>query len=481
MADAPAVLSPDWWLNRLYKSLVDRRDEVDFFTDYYCGEHPLPWIAPQARDEFRRMVRMTRSNYMGLVVDATAERLNVEGFRFGDAEADDDTWRIWQANNLDSDSDMAWLEALISGRSYFHVAPNPKDTKTPFIWVEHPSQAIVEFEPGTNRRVRAASLKVWDDDWTGQIHAVLQLPDLIYKYQAPKASGEGRDSLQWTEREVKGEQPNGQRKNPLRVVSVIEVPNNPRLLRGGISELYDLTDIQDRINKTIFDRLQTQEFGVDPQKWASAFPNEDKDGNPNVVEFGRNRMVTTDVKETRFGNFAVAPLDPYSAAKREDVKDVASRSRTPAQYLLGELTNVNGSTLQASEAGLVSKVRQRMRPFGEAAEETMRIARLAAGLDAPTDSRMETIWTNPQYRTEGELTDAVIKRLAARIASLRQAREDIGYSAEQIKRLEDDDLKEQSDPILQQIIKDAQTAGGGRGAIVLKDAAGADPNTPAGP
>lgn len=458
MADA-APLSPEWWLARLYKHLVKRREMVDFFSDYYCGEHPLPWVAPQARDEFRRIVKMTRSNYMGLVCDATAERLNVEGFRFGgEGDADAETWRIYQANNLDADSDMAWLEAIISGYSYFHVAPNAKNEKTPHIWVEHPSQAIVEHVPGTNRRERAASLKVWDDDWTGEVHAVLQLPTLIYKYRASRPKGEGRDSLPWAEREVEGEQPNGQRKNPLGVVSMVEVPNNPRLLHGGVSELYDLTDIQDRVNKTLFDRLQTQEFGVDPQKWASAFPDVDEDGNPNVVEFGRNRMVTTNVEETRFGNFAVAPLDPYSLAKREDVKDIASRSRTPAQYLLGEMSNVNGETLKASESGLISKVKQRMRPFGEALEETMRIARRAANLPDATDARMETIWTNPQYRTEGELTDAVIKRVASGISSLRQGREDVGYTATQIAQLERDDEKAQRDPFFQQIMKDAANA-----------------------
>lgn len=458
MPDALVPLSPEWWLARLYKQLVKRRESVDFFSDYYCGEHPLPWVAPQARDEFRRIVKMTRSNYMGLVCDATAERLNVEGFRFGgEGDADADTWRIYQANNLDADSDMAWLEAIISGFSYFHVAPNPKDEKTPFIWVEHPSQAIVEHEPGTNRRVRAASLKVLLDDWTGEVHATLQLAadGRLYKFKAPQSRGTASDSLQWSEREVTGEQPNGQRKNPLGVVSMVEVPNNPRLLHGGVSELYDLTDIQDRVNKTLFDRLQTQEFGVDPQKWASAFPNEDEDGNPNVVEFGRNRMVTTDVEATKFGNFAVAPLDPYSMAKREDVKDIASRSRTPAQYLLGEMSNVNGETLKASESGLISKVKQRMRPFGEALEETMRIARRAAGLPDATDDRMETIWTNPQYRTEGELTDAVIKRLASRISSLRQAREDVGYTATQIAQLEKDDEHERDDPFLAKVMADA--------------------------
>ena len=465
MPDALTPLSPEWWLSRLYKQLLARREEIEFYEDYYSGNHPLPWVAPQARDEFRRLVRMTRSNYMGLVCDATAERLNVEGFRFGDdANADEDTWRIYQANNLDSDSDMAWLEALIAKCSYFHVAPNTGDPATPHVWVEHPSQMIVEHAPGSNRRQRAAGLKVWDDDWTGAIHATLQLTadgGRIYKFQAPRPkSGDAPTSPQWTEREVPKEQPNGQRMNPLKVVTMVEVPNNPRLLAGGVSELYDLTDIQDRVNKTLFDRLQTQEFGVDPQKWAKAFPKEDDDGKPNVVEFGRNRMVTTDVAETDFGNFAVAPLDPYNLAKREDVKDIASRSRTPAQYLLGEMSNVNGETLKASESGLVSKVSQRMRPFSEALEETMRIARRAASLPDSSGARMETLWKDPQYRTEGERTDAIVKRLQTRIASLRQAREDYGYSAEQIRRLEQDDLNEATDPVTAELLAKVRSDAG---------------------
>ncbi len=454
MPDAVQPLSPEWWIARLYRQLVARREEVDFFSDYYSGDHPLPWVAPQAREEFRRIVRMTRSNYMGLVCDATAERESVEGFRIGDdAAADDETWRIWQANNLDSDSDQAWLESLICGTSYFHVAPNPKDEKTPFVWVEHASQAIVEHAPGSNRRVRAASLKVWNDDWTQELHATLQTPDRIYKFKAPRTrSGLVPANPQWEEREVQGEQPNGQRLNPLGVVSMVEIPNNPRLLTGGISELYDLTDIQDRINKTLFDRLQTQEYGVDPQKWAKAFPTEDDDGNPNVIDWGRNRMVTTDVAETDFGNFAVAPLDPYSNAKREDVKDIASRSRTPAQYLLGEMSNVNGETLKASESGLISKVRQRMRPHGEAAEEAMRLARRAAGLSNPAE-RMETIWRDPQYRTDAERTDAAIKRFAERIVPLRQTREDLGYSQTQIGDMEKADLADAQNSLIGNLLR----------------------------
>lgn len=455
MPDPLEPLSPDWWVARLYKQLVARRGMVDFYNDYYIGEHPLPWLAPQARDEFRRILKMTRSNYMGLVCDATAERAQIEGFRLGASaeKADDETWRIWQANNLDSDSDMGILESLISGQSYTLTAPNPDDAKTPHIWIEHASQAILEFQPGSNRRKRAAGLKVWDDDWTQEVHATLYLPDAIYKFKAARPqSGTASSNPDWQPREVVGE--DWPAKNPLGVVPLVEIPNNPRLLTGGVSELADVTDVQDRCNKTIADRLITQDYGAFPQKWAVAWPDEDADGNANTIDIGRNRMVTTDVKETQFGQWDAAPLDPYSAAKREDVKDIASRTRTPAQYLLGELNNVNGETLKASESGLVSKVGQRMRSWAEGYEETMRLARRVAGLPSGADAGMETIWRNPEFRTEAELTDAVVKRVAAGISSLRQGREDVGYTQAQIARMEADDQAERSDPLLERALRD---------------------------
>jgi Phage portal protein, SPP1 Gp6-like len=457
--EQPEALSPEWWVARLYKRLIARLPEIDFYNAYYSGDHPLPWLAPQARDEFRRILRMTRSNYMGLVCDATAERLQVEGFRLGPDEqnADKETWRIWQANNLDSDFDMGILEALIGGQAYTLVAPNADDPGTPHIWVEHASQAIVEFEPGSGRRRRAAGLKVWDDDWTGEVHATLYLPDWIVKFKAQRPkSGAMPQNVEWSRREVAGE--DWPAKNPLGVVPLIEMPNNPRLLTGGVSELADVTDVQDRINKTLADRLITQDYGAFPQKWASAWPDRDEDGNQNTIDIGRNRMVTTEVAETKFGQWDAAPLDPYSAAKREDVKDIASRTRTPAQYLLGEINNVNGETLKASESGLVSKVRQRMRPLSEAAEETMRLARRAAGLPDAGGAAMETLWRNPEFRTEAELTDAVVKRRQAGLSSLRQSREDIGYTEAQIQRMEADDAAERTDPLLEQVLRDS--AGG---------------------
>lgn len=457
----PTANIPAWWRDRLYKKIVARRAYVDLMDDYYSGRHPLPWLPSGAREEFRRILTMTRSNYMGLVCDAQVERMTVEGFRIGDtAEADKETWRIFQANNMDSDLDQGLLEASKCGFAYLMVGPNPKDTKTPRMSVEHPLQTIVECSPG-DRRDRAAALKTWLDDWTGDVVCRLYLPDLVFGWRGKISASNG--APRW--------KPDGDvKKNPVGEVPITELLNNPQLLGGGRSELYDLTDIQDRINKTIADRLMSQDFGAFPQKWATGYPEEKPNGEPNQIDIGRDRMVTSDVKETKFGQWDAAPLDPYSGGKREDVKDIASRSRTPAQYLLGELSNVNGSTLQASESGLVSKVTQRFRGHEDGIEDGVRMARKLAGIAGPNDQMMETIWRNPMYRTEGEVTDAAIKRYQSGVATLRQTRVDCGYSAATIALMEaeDDKAAERGDPQLERISRKFVDATGGAYA----DAAG---------
>lgn len=446
----PSANLPEWWRDRLYKCIIQRRPYIEFMDDYYSGNHPLPWLPSQAREEFRRILSMTRSNYMGLVCDAQVERMTVQGFRIGDNVANDkDTWRIFQANNMDSDLDQGFLEATKSGTAYLMVGPNPKDTSTPRISVEHPLQTIVECVPG-NRRERAAGLKTWVDDWTGEVVARLYLPKLVFGWRGKVSATSGVP--QWR---VDGDaQP-----NPLGEVPITELVNNPQLLGGGRSELYDLTDIQDRVNKTIADRLITQDFGAFPQKWATGYPELNQDGTPNKIDIGRNRMVTSDVQETKFGQWEAAPLDPYSAGKREDVKDIASRSRTPAQYLLGEMSNVNGETLKASESGLVSKIRQRFRGHEDGIEDAARMARRLAGIATDADQMMETIWRNPQYRSEGEVTDAAIKRFQAGIITLRQVREDCGYSAAEIERMEAED--KMGDPQLERMARQFMDVTGG--------------------
>jgi hypothetical protein len=405
----PAPLSPQWWLKKLYTALLKQREEFEFYDAYYRGvPSRLPWLTEQAQKDMKRLLSLTRSNYMGLVIDSMVERMQIVGFRInGAADADKKTWEIWQENAMDSGSDQVLLESAIGGCSFVLVAPNPQRPDRPLIVPEHPTQTIVAYESGTARRKRIAGLKVWQDEWTGRLFATLHLPGLLFKFQTDKKpAGVELNNPTWVERSVPGE--TWPMKTGYDDIFLIEVMNNPRLLTGGVSEIADVTPIQDRVNKTLADRLMAQDYGAFPQKWATGFPAEDENGNPQRIDVGKDRMVTSEIAETKFGQWESAPLDPYSTAKREDIKDIASRTRTPAQYLLGEMSNVNGETLKASESGMVSKVRQRHRTAGEGFEETVRVARKLAGLGGE-DQSMETMWNNPEFRTEGELVDALVK------------------------------------------------------------------------
>ena len=419
------TFSPEWWVVRLYKRLMERKRWVDYYSRYYIGQFDYPWLPQEIEEEFKSIMEMTRSNYMGLVVDAMVERMNLVGFRRADTKdgsADKDIWNIWQYNNLDTYHDQGLLEAAIGGCFYYHVAMNKDDSSLPYAWIEHPAQVIVEHTPGTNRRDTKAGIKAWVDDWTGGTFVNLFLDDgRVYKFFAknPKDALIGDNGIS-TERELTELSKQWERYTPssevwaaktgIEGVPLIESPNNPRLLTGGRSELIDVTVIQDRISKTIADRLVTQDYGAFPQRLISGWPEEDESGTPqDPIETGRKRILTTDVAEARADQFDAAPLDPYSAAKREDVKDIASRTRTPAHYLLGEMANVNSETLKASETGLVAKCKQRMSGHNEPAEAFARKALLAAGKKVDPKDKIEVIWDDPESRTQAEKTDALIK------------------------------------------------------------------------
>jgi hypothetical protein len=404
----PKPGEPLWWVDRLWKELADRRKYADLMRQYYSGDHPLPMIQEKARPGFQRLLKQARSNYVGLVVDATAERLQVDGFRLGEEKVGDpELWRIWQANSMDADSDLQLTEAVKVGRSFALVAPNPGDQSTPLITAEDATQAIVAYEAGSRRR-RRAGLKTFVDDWTGDIWTTLFVDGLLYKYRAPEQKVSTGEGPRWEPREVKGEE--WPARNPLKVVPLVEIPNRPDLLGEAHSEIEDVLDIQDRINKTLIDRMMAQEFSAFRQRWMTGYevPTDDNGQPIEPFKAAVDRLWVIEDENVKVGEFQATDLRPYLDSIESDVQHMAARTRTPAQYLLGKLSNVNGETLKATESGLVAKVRQRQRPLGEGEEEVARLALQAAG-DTRDLSALEVIWHNPEFRTEGELVDALVK------------------------------------------------------------------------
>lgn len=401
-------MTPEQWRDRLAARLIDRQRGLARLQAYYDGDHPLPQGPKKVTEKFRRLQREARTNWMALVVDAVAERLQVVGFRFGEETGGDDVaWRIWQTNHLDADHKLVHADALTLGCSYVLVWPDATHPAGVRITAEHASQCIVDYVPG-DRRERAAGLKLWRDR-DGFVYATVYLPGEVWRWVSDRPTTGLVESIQWQARSIDGEQwpaPTG-----LDAVPLVELRPRPRWDGTGRSELDGLTDIQDRINTTIFGRLVAAEFSAFRQRWATGMDiPEDDDGNPREpFEAAVDRLWVSTDPDTKFGEFSETDLANYVRAVEADVTHLAAISKTPPHYLLGALVNASGDALKSAETGLVSKAKDRQAFLGEDWEQVMRLALAAIGDPRAEDYQSEVIWRDPENRSEGELVDALTK------------------------------------------------------------------------
>jgi hypothetical protein len=414
--------SPDQWRDVLLRELAARAPVIGTRFLYYDGDHPLPRAPAAARAAYTRFLQQSRSNWVQLVVDAVAERLQVVGFRFGgDETGDRDAWAIWQANGLDADSELSQTDALTGGVSYVSVWPDDNSPVGVTIAAEHPLQTIVAFDP-RRRRDRVASLKAWvdGDRWVCWVAT----PELSVTYQAPATAA--AIAVWPTSWEPVDEVP-----NPLGEVPVIELRPWPRtrpLLPGeipGRSEMDGILDIQNRINTTTFNRIIASEYAAFRQKWATGLEAQnqrDPETGDEVVDpvtglpipvspydVAVDRLWVAEDPGVRFGEFGESELTGYIKAAQADVEQLAAITKTPPHYLLGSIVNASGDALKAAETGLVSKVRRRAAHLGEGWEDVMRLSFTALGDPRAVDVGAEVIWRDFETRSEGERVDALVK------------------------------------------------------------------------
>lgn len=411
-ASLPAPRTPQEWLVKLEKQLNVEQRAIKTYEDYYDGRHPLAFATAKFRDAFGNVFREFADNWTCLVVDAVEERLNVEGFRLGtSSEGDKLAWKIWQANQLDAESQLAHTEALVTGCAYALVWYGD-DPKLPEITVEHPSQMTVATAAG-NRRRRVAAMKRWIDD-SGFVFATLYLPDDLYKFRSDRPLKSSRittNSLtRWVRREVADEA--WPLPNPLGVVPVVPLRNRPRLLSAGVSEIAQVIPTQNAINKLVMDMVVASEFGAAPQRWATGLevPKDPVTGQPvELFKTMTDRLWSTKSKDASFGEFGATDLSNFVKAVELLVQHVASQTRTPPHYFYLSGQMPSGESIKSAETGLVAKTRRKMRFFGEAWEEVIRLGLQVIGSPKGQVTTSETIWADPESRSEAQHTDAVIK------------------------------------------------------------------------
>lgn len=430
---------------RLLAALADRQADIALLTNYYRGEHPLPWAPIKLRDAYRAYLRMSRSNWCRLIVKAPSERLRIVGLKFSDSDRGDvDAWkRYWQANRLDQESRLVHDCALSIRRGFVLVWPAPPGSSPdapPTITPEHPSQVIVDYEPGS-RRNRRAGLKLFADPVERSLYCTLWTPTEVANWRAALKPGAGLAAThqQWEPWEEPEAGLLALSENPLGEVPLVEFVADPVLVGEPMSELDGgVTDIQDRINKTILDRLVTSNFSSFRQKWVTGLeiPKDDQGNDVEPFKVAVDRLFTSENPETRFGEFSESDLSGYIRSVEADIQHLAAITRTPPHYLLGQSGAFpSGESLKATETGLVAKVLERRDAFTESWEDAIRLA-LRADEDARADDyALSMVWKDPESRSTAEVVDAATK-LAAIDVPWRSVMEFVGYGPTEIETMD---------------------------------------------
>jgi hypothetical protein len=428
MAEKDDVTSPVDMAKMLERELASRQVGLQRLQDYHDGKHRLAFTSQKFREAFGGMFSAFADNWMQLVVDAVEERLNVEGFRYGaDPKSDNDAWQIWQANCLDAESQLAHSEALIKGDSYAVVWGD--EDGQPKVSIESPRDVVVAYAPG-NRKKRVAALKRWRDD--DGYKATLFTSDFVYKYE--KDNGGNGEWLPDTNTFEPWPLP-----NPIGEVPVVPITNRASLTSSyGVSEFQNVIPQQDVLNKLVADLVIASEYIAYPQRYVTGMeiPIDEATGRP-IAPFNvsMDKLLVAEDPAAKFGSLTAGDLQNYVTGVEMMVQHIASQTRTPPHYFYLGGNFPSGDAIKSAETGLVAKTRRKMRFFGESWEEVMRLCFKVLSDPRGDVASTETIWADPEYRSESERADALVKRASIGVPR-QQLWEDAGYSQTQIARFQ---------------------------------------------
>lgn len=395
-ADEAALMA-----RRLLKLREEEQARLNRIADYMCGKHSSVYVPRGARAEYRWLLDRAKVKILPLIVTVVAQNLYVDGYRPKGSDDNAEPWAVWQANRLDARQHGVHRAALTYGAAYAVVMPGkPVPVITPFSprrmtalyadpvndeWPLYAVEDRVENTANGQRRV----IRIYDEEarytLVGQVDGT-QL----------KLDGDGAIQV-----------------HNLGVCPIVRFVNTDDLDGDGVlGEVEPLIDAQDQLNMTTFNLLMAQQYAAFRQRWVTGMaPPIDENGNPMEPFKARvDGLFVAEDADTKFGEFGATDLKGYLDSRESTIQHIATLSQVPPYHLLGKLVNLSAEALAAARDGLDRKVGERESLFGEAWEQTLRLAGLAAGDEAAwEDTAAQVVWRDTSARSLAQTVDALGK------------------------------------------------------------------------
>lgn len=347
-------------------------------------------------------------------VESLEERLDLEAFRWADGSDSAELAEIADANDLFDESSLAHLDALVYGREYLAVGSGDcGEDCPPLISAESPLDMTLMWD--ARLRMGTAALRECQAD--GFVESgpdermiVLYLPDQTVT-ALPSPSG----GWEVIDRDI----------HNLGVVPVVRMANRQRTAdRVGKSEITpEVMSITDAACRRLMGMEVAAEFFGAPQRYilgASESAFQDADGTAKSAwETYIGRVLALERDEDgnvpNVGQFAAH--DPTGMTKIIDLyaRIMSSQFGLPP-HMLGYTTDnpASADAIRSTEAKLVKRSERRIRRFGAAWQQAMRLALWVRDGEPPDKARrIETVWRNPATPTVAAQVDATVKLVQA--------------------------------------------------------------------
>ncbi|CAL9665529.1 hypothetical protein SUDANB1_07191 [Streptomyces sp. enrichment culture] len=347
-------------------------------------------------------------------VESLEERLDLEAFRWADGADSRELAEIAEANDLFDESSLAHLDALVYGREYLAVGSGDCDGECPpLISVESPLDMTLMWDArlrmGT-AALRECAADTYIESGPEERMLVLYLPDQTVMCLPSEQGG-----WEVIDRDI----------HNLGVVPVVRMANRQRTAdRVGKSEITpEVMSITDAACRRLMGMEVAAEFFGAPQRYilgASESAFQDADGTAKSAwETYIGRVLALERDEDGnvpdVGQFAAH--DPTGMTRIIDLyaRIMSSQFGLPP-HMLGYTTDnpASADAIRSTEAKLVKRSERRIRRFGAAWQQAMRLALWVRDGEPPDKTRrIETVWRNPATPTVAAQVDATVKLVQA--------------------------------------------------------------------
>lgn len=414
--------------DQLSQAMQLRRGDISKRMNYLTGETGrLRFASDKFKESFQQRYKGFTDNWCAPVVEAVGERMVYLGLRPAEKlGADTGLARAWEATGADAGIQEALAVRSAAARAFALVSPTDRVDR-PRITFEHPEQTIVDEDPATGER-RAALIMWADDKWE---YATLYTADEVWKFQ--RSTSEDREARMgrpvdigtgWEPRHYNTDD-TWPARNPLGQVPIVEMKNRSFLRPDQpISEISGVMAMQDAINLTWAYLLNALDMVSLPQRIITGadvpeVPILGEDGQiagyrpVDLDSLTGEKVLWVPDENAKPHEWSAAQIGPFLEVTQQAVEHIAAQTRTPPHYLSGKMVNTAAEALTISEAGLVSRARQSILFVNQDVRTINYLTALAMGRserDADAIAAGTPMWADPQYRSDAQRADALLKK-----------------------------------------------------------------------